>query len=187
MLNNYLRFSPQYDLVIKLLISSVFTCSLGPLVIKTEGILPITLQTLFLLFFAIAFGWQVGGLNALLYTLFGMAGLPIFSGYVGGYENVIGQSGGFFFGFIAASLICGFLTDFEFSKNPFGHFGNWLLGHAIILVMGAFWLKSFRPDQYMNDLRNVLPGAAIKSSLGFLVMTILIRLLAGRKDFYLKK
>lgn len=186
MLNRYINFSPQYDLVIKLAISLVLTCGLGPLVLKSEGLLPITMQTFFLLFFAIGFGWQVGGLNALLYTLFGMAGLPIFSGYVGGHENVLGPSGGFFFGFIAAALISGFISDFPFAKNPFGHFANWLLGHAIILMMGAFWLKNFRPDNYAEDIRLVLPGAAIKSAAGFLLMTLSIRLLAGRNAFYNK-
>jgi biotin transport system substrate-specific component len=81
MLNEYLKFNPKYDFVIKLGISLVLTCCLGPLEIKNEAIVPITLQTLFLLFAAISFGWQVGALNAFMYILLGMAGLPVFSGY----------------------------------------------------------------------------------------------------------
>jgi biotin transport system substrate-specific component len=187
MLNGYIKFSPSYDVLIKLIIALLFTCSIGPYTVAIPGEVPITLQTLFLLLFSIAFGWRVGGLNALLYALLGAAGLPVFSGYHGGLEHIDGISGGFFFGFIAATLITGFLVEFPFSKNPFGHIGIWLIGHLIILVMGGFWMRRFRPDNWWDNIEVTLPGAAIKSAVGFLIIQILIRLLAGRNEFYNQK
>ncbi len=184
MLNEYLKFNPKYDFVIKLGISLVLTCCLGPLEIKNEAIVPITLQTLFLLFAAISFGWQVGALNAFMYILLGMAGLPVFSGYHGGHQLVYGPSGGFFFGFIGASLIAGFLAEMPWAKKPYLHILIWFVGHAIVLALGAFWLKKFLPELWWDNIKNTLPGAAIKSAFGFMLIQIIIRLLAGRDQFY---
>lgn len=184
MLNEYLKFNPKYDFIIKLAISLVLTCCLGPLSIQTGEIVPITLQTLFLLFSSIAFGWQVGALNAFMYILLGMTGLPVFSGYTGGHELVYGASGGFFFGFIGAALITGFIAEMPWAKKPYLQILNWFLGHAIILVLGAYWLKKFLPDVWWENIKPILPGAAIKSAFGFMLIQLIIRLLAGRDQFY---
>lgn len=184
MLNQYISFNPKYDFIIKLIISLIFTCAIGPFTVAIPGEIPITLQTLFLLLFSIAFGWKVGGMNAFLYILFGMAGLPVFSGYRGGIELVYGTSGGFFFGFLAATLITGFIAEIPKASQPVFHILNWFLGHAIILLLGGYWLRKFLPELWWENIANTLPGAAIKSALGFLVIQILIRFLAGRNQFY---
>lgn len=184
MLNKYIQFNPKYDLLIKLVVALIFTCSLGPLSLHIPGEIPLTLQTFFLLFFAIGFGWKIGGLNALFYVLLGLAGLPVFSGYSGGIENLSGSSGGFFFGFIAGALIAGYIAENNKNESPFTHIAAWLVGHAIILLLGGYWLSKFLPDLWWESIQSTLPGGAIKSALGFLIIQLLIRFLAGRKEFY---
>lgn len=184
MLNAYIRFSPQYDFLIKLIVALVFTCSLGPLVITAQGILPITLQTFFILFFSVAFGWQIGGMNTLLYILLGLAGLPIFPGYHGGIEQFNPMAIGFYFGFLAASLIVGFMAESDFAKKPLVHIFNWIFGHIIILALGGFWLRKFRPDDWWEAIEATLPGGLVKSAFGFLIMQLLLRFFMGRKEFY---
>jgi hypothetical protein len=53
--------------------------------------------------------------------------------------------------------------------------------------MGGFWMRRFRPDNWWDNIEVTLPGAAIKSAVGFLIIQILIRLLAGRNEFYNQK
>lgn len=187
MLNRYLRFAPAYDFLIKLIFSLILTCAVGPLTVNVEMETPITLQTLFLLFSAIAFGWKIGTLNALLYVLLGMAGLPVFSGYHGGAEHVFGPSGGFFFGFIGGTLIAGYLAEIELLQRPWFHILIWFAGHLIILLMGGLWLRRFIPDLWWENILHTLPGAFVKSAFGFLFIQILIRLLAGRENAYISK
>lgn len=188
MLNKYIQFTPAYDTLFKLIISLLLTCGIGPLTVNVEMEVPITLQTLFLLLSSIAFGWQVGGLNALLYTLLGMAELPVFSGYVGGPENVLGLSGGFFFGFIAASLITGYLAEIPALQKPWFHILIWIFGHIVILVMGGIWLKKFLPPEiFEENIKNTIPGLFVKSAFGFLILQLAIRFFAGRPTLAIKK
>lgn len=184
MLNEYIRFSPQYDFIIKLMISLIFTCALGPFAVNISGFLPITLQTLFILLFAIAFGWQIGGLNAFMYILLGMAGLPVFAGHIGGYEQMSAPSIGFYFGFVAGALVTGFIAELNTKRNPFLHIMTWFIGHLVILALGGYWLQKFRPENWWDDLVVVMPGAAVKSAFGFLILQLLLRFFLGRKEFY---
>lgn len=186
MLNQLLRLHKREDLdfVIKLLVGLIFTCAIGPITVKVRGEVPITLQTLQLLLVAIAFGWRIGGINALLYVLFGLAGLPVFAGYVGGFEQLNSAFGGFFFGFIAGSLVAGFLAEQQWAGKALPHFLIWVCGHALILGMGAFWLRSMNPDGWKEMVMAALPGAMIKSAVGFLILQVVQRFLLGRKGFY---
>jgi biotin transport system substrate-specific component len=186
MLNKYLQFhsNDSYDFVIKLVLSLLLVCFLGPVVIKVRESVPITLQTFTLLFVAINFGWRIGTVASLLYVLFGLAGLPVFAGYVGGIENLNGAFGGFLFGFIVGSVLTGFLAEAEKAERPLQNFGIWVLGHAVILAMGAFWLRSLNPDGWQEMAVAAIPGAMVKSALGFLFSQVVLRLAKGRKGYY---
>lgn len=186
MLNRYLQFHSKAstDFVIKLLLSLTLVCVLGPIVLKVRDAVPITLQTLTLLLVAICFGWRIGTIASVLYVLFGLAGLPVFAGYVGGIENLNSAFGGFLFGFVVSSVLCGFLAENALAEKPLAGFGIWFLGHAIILGMGAMWLRSFNPEAWQEMAIAALPGAMVKSALGFLISQVLLRLVKGRKGYY---
>ncbi|MDE6592561.1 MAG: biotin transporter BioY, partial [Oscillospiraceae bacterium] len=42
-----------------------------------------------------------------VYMLLGAAGAPVFAGFHGGFGSVVGQSGGFIWGFIPMAFLCG--------------------------------------------------------------------------------
>lgn len=186
MLNRYLQFhsNVSYDFVIKLVASLLFICLLGPLEIVTRDMVPITMQTYTLLLVAICFGWRTGTVASLLYILFGLAGLPVFSGYVGGIEKFNPAYGGFLFGFIVASVLSGFLAEDEKAEKPLLHFGIWALGHVVILAMGAFWLRKFYPEDWLETMQPLMIGALVKSAIGLLSSQVLLRLVKGRKGYY---
>jgi hypothetical protein len=99
MLQDVLRFNktPWIDSAIKWLIALVLQILVGPVVLSLKGEMPITLQSLVILFGAIAFGWRIGAAAALAYIVAGALGVPVFAGYLSGLEKVMGQHGGFFF------------------------------------------------------------------------------------------
>jgi biotin transport system substrate-specific component len=64
-----------------------------------------TLQTLCLFLSLELLGGKHGSLVCQLYLLLGAAGLPVFSGFRGGLGVLLGMTGGYISGFLAASVV----------------------------------------------------------------------------------
>jgi biotin transport system substrate-specific component len=178
MLYRILRFHPQAitDFTIKLIIQLILLCTLAPIVITADGMMPITLQSLIILFGAIAFGWRIGFLGALLYVALGLAGLPIFADYTSGIDKLYGPYGGYFFGFMVAALITGYLTELEMFSKQVTAILLWFLGHLIILACGLFWTTQMGKVGWWEELQFLFPAAAIKSVFGALVIHLFYKI-----------
>ncbi|MFN5619814.1 MAG: biotin transporter BioY [Flavobacteriales bacterium] len=183
MLNSIIRFnkSPWIDSTIKWLIALVLQVTLGPVIIDVKGEMPITLQSFVILFGAMAFGWRIGALAVVTYIVAGGLGFPVFAGHHAGWGIITGQHGGFFFGFIAAALVCGYLAETAMFSKPLPSILNWLLGHLIILLLGGFWLSQLDPMGWQEKLTSLLPGAIIKSAFGAMIIHLIVRFMRGRK------
>lgn len=64
-----------------------------------------TLQTLVLFLSLGLLGGKRGSMVCLVYLLLGAAGLPVFSGFRGGIGVLLGTTGGYIAGFLAAALL----------------------------------------------------------------------------------
>jgi biotin transport system substrate-specific component len=183
MLHNILRFhsSAWIDATIKLLIALCLQVLLGPIILDMRGEMPITMQSLVILLGAMAFGWRIGTAAVVTYILAGGLGFPVFAGYHAGWGIIVGQYGGFFFGFIAASLVCGFLAETAMFSKALPSILNWVLGHLIILLLGGFWLSQLDPIGWQEKLTSSLPGAIIKSAFGAMTIQLIVRFMKGRR------
>ena len=183
MLQSILRFhrTTWVDAAIKWLIALGLQVSLGPVIIAIKGDMPITLQSFVLLFGAIAFGWRIGTAAVITYIVAGGIGFPVFAGHHAGWGIIIGQHGGFFFGFIAASLVCGYLAETPMFSKALPSILNWVLGHLIVLLLGGFWLSQLDPLGWQEKLSSLLPGAIIKSAFGAMTIQLIARFMKGRK------
>jgi biotin transport system substrate-specific component len=179
MLYHRLHFHSQYitDFTIKLVIQLILLCTLAPLIIEGKGMTPITLQSLIILFGSIAFGWRIGFLATLLYVALGLAGLPVFAGYTSGLARLFGPHGGYFFGFLFASLVTGYLTETEMFSKQVTALLLWFIGHIIILACGLFWMQQMAGISWFQELEPLLPAAAIKSVFGALFIQIIYKVL----------
>lgn len=73
-----------------------------------------------------------------IYVLLGAAGLPVFSGFLGGVGRLAGPTGGYILGYLPLCMICALFI---------GHFRNrrWLcllgmvLGTAVLYAVGTAW------------------------------------------------
>ena len=72
---------------------------------------PFTLQTFAVALALFTLGGRRGTVSVVLYTLMGVCGVPVFSGFRGGIGHIFGASGGFIFGFIAAALVFWLLSS----------------------------------------------------------------------------
>ncbi|MCH9646955.1 MAG: biotin transporter BioY [Deltaproteobacteria bacterium] len=128
---------------------------------------PISAQTLAVLLV----GWILGsrhGLSAvLLYLAAGAAGLPIFADGAFGIYHLRGPTGGYLAAFAAAAWLIGRLREQDWPKGFLGVTSAMLLGHTLILAIGALWLSSFVGWEraITGGVAPFLVGAAVKSAL----------------------
>jgi biotin transport system substrate-specific component len=76
-----------------------------------------------------------------LYVLLGVIGLPFFADGEGGISVILGASGGFLIGFIAAGAIVGRLAELGWDRKFIGALGAMLVGEAVLYAIGLPWLK----------------------------------------------
>lgn len=125
-----------YQLAVTALMAAVM-CILGPLVIPI-GPVPISLTNLAVYFAVILLGTKFGTLSFVLYLIIGTIGLPVFSGYAGGFAKLAGPTGGYLIGFIFMALIEGAFIYFFKGKTVFTIIGM-VLGTVVCYAFGTAW------------------------------------------------
>lgn len=85
-------------------VCAALLCVLSPLSVPTPFGVGFTLQVLIVLLTALVLKPLHALAAQVIYTLLGIAGLPVFSGYQSGFGVIAGPTGGFIIGFILASF-----------------------------------------------------------------------------------
>ena len=112
-----------------LCIISPFTIPVGPV--------GITLATFGIYLAGAVLGWKRAGAAVAVYLLLGLIGLPVFSGFAGGFERLAGPTGGYLVGYIPLAVITGLFAD-KINKKwalPLGM----LIGTAVLYAFGTAW------------------------------------------------
>lgn len=102
---------------------------------------PVTLQTFFVLLSGAILGPRAGSLPAVLYVSLGAAGAPVFAGAAGGMPALLGPTGGYLLGFVAAAFATGTLKG-RMEESPFRLLALFCGAAILILACGAMWLKT---------------------------------------------
>ena len=101
---------------------------------------PMTMQTLVVLFLGICFGWKLGVATITLYLFEGIIGLPVFSGTPEKGVGVVyftGPTMGYLIGFVVAVFFAGkFIYDNNYIKN----FLKLIFATSFIYILGMLWL-----------------------------------------------
>jgi len=167
----------------------VFLLAIGLLVtlspitpFTTEDGIPITLQSLLVVFLPILLGWRVGVAAVVAYLIIGGLGAPVFSYGTYGWDRFTGSSGGFLLAFPIAGLLAGYaMEQFENTKSVL--IGALLLfaGQFIILGLGLFWYRAIIPveESMLASVERLLPGLFIKTAFGGLALVLIQRLVAA--------
>ena len=167
----------------------VFLLAIGLLVtlspitpFTTEDGIPITLQSLLVVFLPILLGWRVGVAAVVAYLIIGGLGAPVFSYGTYGWDRFTGSSGGFLLAFPIAGLLAGYaMEQFENTKSVL--IGALLLfaGQFIILGLGLFWYRAIIPveESMLASVERLLPGLLIKTAFGGLALVLIQRLVAA--------
>ncbi|AFC71193.1 biotin transporter BioY [Rickettsia australis] len=129
---------------------------------------PITLQTVAVLFIGLTYNKVSGTLAVLSFVTLGAAGVPIFGQFSSGLPILLGITGGYLAGFIVAVYIMASLKDKIFTSNKLlNQITLCLIGNMIIMGLGWLWLSKFlglKEAFYSGVLFFIIPGI-IKSGL----------------------
>jgi|TARA_B110000902_G_scaffold247492_1_gene303620 biotin transport system substrate-specific component len=131
------------------IIKSVFIALIGTILLAISSKIkipfypvPMTMQTLVVLFLGVALGWKLGVATVSLYLFEGIIGLPVFSGSPEKGVGILYFSGptmGYLIGFLFTVFFAGF---FKFNKNLLVNFILLIFSVSFIYIFGIFWLGS---------------------------------------------
>lgn len=148
----------------------------------TEDGIPITLQSLLVVFLPILLGWRVGVAAVVVYLIIGGLGAPVFSYGTYGWDRFTGSSGGFLLAFPIAGLLAGYAME-QFQNTKSVLIGALLLfaGQFIILGLGLFWYRAIIPveESMLASVERLLPGLFIKTAFGGLALVLIQRLVTA--------
>jgi len=105
---------------------------------------PITGQTFAVLLIGALFGSRRGCLSVLLYVIEGAVGLPVFSLGRSGIPILLGETGGYIVGFIAAAYVTGLLAERGWDRRIKTAILAMALGNIVIYTFGVLWLFCLR-------------------------------------------
>ncbi len=106
--------------------------------ISIPATVPFTLQTFAVLCTLGLLGGKRGTVAILLYLLMGAVGLPVFSNFGGGLGKLLGVTGGYLVGFLAAALVYWLLTKLAGEGYPARLIGM-VLGLTVCYAFGTAW------------------------------------------------
>lgn len=103
---------------------------------------PITGQTLGVLLVGGLLGSRLGMASLVLYVLLGVVGMPVYTGGNGGYEVLLGATGGYLVAFPIAAALVGWLAERGWDRNVWSMIVAMVLGNLVIYALGAGWLAT---------------------------------------------
>lgn len=148
------------------------------------GVIPITLGTFAIYLAGALLGSKKGIIAVAVYIMLGAVGLPVFSGFKGGFAVLLGVTGGYIIGYIPMALLTGIFSEKNKKLAPVGM----VLGTLACYAFGTAWYMISTGSALLPALELcVLPfliGDAIKM---IAVSSIAIPLKSRLDNIFLKK
>ncbi len=143
-------------------VMAALLCIAGPLSVPV-GPVPLSLASFAVYLAGAVLGWKRGTAAVALYLLIGIAGVPVFSGFTGGFQKLAGITGGYLIGYLFCALITGLGVDnSRFPKaRP-------VLPGALLMAAGTVVLYAFGTAWFVFQ-----SGKSLGAALGLCVLPFL--------------
>ncbi|GCA66273.1 biotin transporter BioY [Mediterraneibacter butyricigenes] len=140
---------------------------------------PMTMQTFAVTLAGVILGSKRGGLSILVYILLGAIGLPVFAGFSGGIQNLVGPTGGFLISFPIMAWLIGVGVEKRKQTGMFilflilGTVANYVIGvvmfcaimHASVTTAVAACVIPFIPTAIIKAVVAAILGLKIRDRL----------------------
>ena len=120
------------------------------------GALPITLSFFAILLISWLFEPKTAVFATLIYVALGGVGLPVFAGFLGGFQVIAGPTGGFILCYPLVALICSKFGTGVAKKLVFG-----IASAIFIYLIGLAWLSITTDTDYFLSLSALSPILAV--------------------------
>jgi len=153
----------------------LFTALLAQVAVPVPGSpVPITGQTLAVVLTAASLGPVRGTAVQVLYILTALVGLPFYSDASGGYDVVVGATGGYVIGFIPAAYLIGLAAKHGADRKLWKSVPLFVAGQAVIFAIGVPWLAESTGQSYDWALDNgfypFILGGLVKAAIAAVVL-----------------
>ena len=142
-------------------------CVAAPFSIQV-GPIPISLATFAIYLTGAILGGKRGMVATIVYIMLGAVGLPVFSGFRGGFGVLFGPTGGYIIGYIPLVLITGIFAEMNAKKinRAVITFIGMILATAALYTFGTIWYMIVSGNDLITSLKicvlMFIPGDAIK-------------------------
>lgn len=140
-------------------IMAAIICVFAPFSIPM-GAVPLSLATFAVYLTAALLGKAKACAAVAVYILIGLVGVPVFSGFMGGFAVLSGMTGGYIIGYVPCALLTALFTQ---------HFGGKLWSMALGMALGTVALYAVGTAWFM-----ILTGSELFAALAACVIPFLI-------------
>lgn len=150
-------------------IFAALICIAAPFAVPLPGgLVPISLGTFAIYLTGALLGGKRGAVSVAVYIMLGAVGLPVFTGFMGGFAKLLGPTGGYIVGYIPLVLLTGIFADISAKKRWLMPVGM-VLGTAVMYAFATAWNMTTMGSELIPALEScVLPfliGDSIKIAL----------------------
>ena len=128
---------------------------------------PMTMQTFAITLAAVILGSKRGALSIFIYVLLGAIGVPVYANFSGGFQNLVGPTGGFLLSFPIMAFVIGLGMKYRKKKGMFALF--LILGTVLNYVVGVLMFCVITQSSVMAGISACvlpfIPTAIIKAVL----------------------
>ena len=124
------------DMVFTALLAATI-CICAPFTIPV-GVIPISLATFAIYIASTVIGFRQGIAAVITYIIIGAVGLPVFSGFTGGFSKLVGITGGYIVGYIFLAAISGYIVD-KNEKAVWVYPVGMIAGTTVLYIFGSMW------------------------------------------------
>lgn len=160
---------------------TAITCIMAPFSLPIPfSPVPISLTNLVICISIFVLDYKAATLSYIIYLLLGLAGLPIFSGFTGGFGKLAGPTGGYLIGFIFLALIAGLFVDKAQGRYRYVlYVVGMVLGSIVTYAFGTIWLAKQMNLTFVQGLAAgvipYLPGDILKIVIAMVIGPVLKR------------
>lgn len=138
---------------------TALTAICSQIAIPLPGDVPLSLATFVVMLSGALLGRFGGAVSMIVYVLLGAVGVPVFAGFRGGLDRVVGPTGGYIIGYIFMALVIGLIVSF---------LGTRFWASAFAMLTGAVVCYAFGTAWYMISTGSALWPALLACVIPFL-------------------
>ena len=147
-------------------VMAALVCIAGPLTVPA-GPIPLSLATFAVYLAGAVLGKKRGTLAVALYLLIGIIGVPVFSGFSGGFQKLAGVTGGYLVGYLPCAFLSGLGAEMAEERGRIRVLPVMMAAGTVVLyTVGTAWFMIQSGNALGTALSlcvvPFLPGDAVK-------------------------